>query len=445
MIQPAAATFVSVADVAEPEGVCMSTCHERPPLARSRQADELLLRRIVAHLVRAGWSEVGYWGDIDEDDSEFERSISLEFERSGFFLSVDWEPSARRLSLGDGTEAREWEDDLPPLSALAERVTIELPTEGSEAACVELARRSLAACGLLDATRVIVPEGSPFHFGKLTRLLFAWYVYGAAERYRGTDTEDEWAALETLGTEVGFELAAGLRRYPIIVPDPVPRIAGLGIAEWCWRRESDVEDWHHKVDDLTMARANIAATRAVWPHVHLVGVDWPAVRLALTARARRLADGRLLADLFAEGWGLILASIHREIDLWERIEDQIGPEAVLRMLTLHGSRTASVGSWWGSGSYETLARAALSEALETDAVPATIAAFDGDRVNLVDQLVYAPDLLDDDALGWLINTVLDHESQRRHESQQSEAAVTLQDWEVDAFAEILELDDKEQA
>lgn len=242
--------------------VCRRVTNGRP-LARSRQADELLLRRIVAHLVRAGWSEVGYCEDID-DDSKFERSISLEFERSGFFLSVDWEPSARRLSLGDGTEAREWKDDLPPLSALAESVTIELPAEGSEAACVELARRSLAAYGLLDATRVIVPEGSPFHFGKLTRLLFVWYVYGAAERYRGTDAEDGWAALEALGTEVGFELAAGLRRYPIIVPDLVPRIAGLGIAEWCWRRESDVEDWHHKVDDLTMARANIAATRAVW-------------------------------------------------------------------------------------------------------------------------------------------------------------------------------------
>src|SRR5262249_10169852 len=138
------------------------------------------------------------------------------------------------------------------------------------------------------------------------------------------------------------------------------------------------------------------------------------------------------------------ASIHREIDLWERLEDQLGPQAVLRMLTLHGSRTESVGSWWGSGSYETLVRAALSKALEADAVPAKITAFQGGRVGVVDQLVHAPDLLDDDALRWLIRTVLDETSQRRHEGQQPEVAVTLQDWEVDAFAEILEPDDEEQ-
>ncbi|MFD4661131.1 hypothetical protein ACFWP2_36585 [Kitasatospora sp. NPDC058444] len=40
-----------------------------------------------------------------------------------------------------------------------------------------------------------------------------------------------------------------------------------------------------------MARADIAATRTVMTHVHPEGVDWPAVRLALTAPARRLADG----------------------------------------------------------------------------------------------------------------------------------------------------------
>ena len=421
----------------------MPASQERSTLPRSRQADELLLRRITAYLDRAGWSEIDYWIDVDDDDSNPQYAFSLEFERSGFYLSVDWEPSIRRLSLNDGTEGREWTDDLPPLSVLSEPVIIELPPEGSEAASVELARRALAAHGLLDATRVIVPEESPFHYVRLTQLLFAWYVYGAAERYRGTDTKDVRAALETFGNEVGFRLAAGLQQYPIIVPDPVPRIAGLGIAEWCWRRESDVEDWHHKVGDLTMARANIAATRAVWPHVHLEGVDWPGVRLALTAKERRLADGQLLADLFAEGWDPILASIHREIDLWERLDEQLGPEAVLRLLTLHGSRTESIGDWWGSGSYETLARAALSKALEADTVPATIRSLEDNRGSLVDQLVHAPDFLDDDALSWLIRTVFDEKFQRRHGSRQPEVAVTLQDWEVEAFAEIFQPDDDE--
>jgi hypothetical protein len=57
----------------------------------------------------------------------------------------------------------------------------------------------------------------------------------------------------------------GLPTCPVIVPAVVPTATARGIAEWCWRRESVVEDWHRKVTNLTMARANIAATRAVLP------------------------------------------------------------------------------------------------------------------------------------------------------------------------------------
>ncbi|MFD4661132.1 hypothetical protein ACFWP2_36590 [Kitasatospora sp. NPDC058444] len=49
----------------------------------------------------------------------------------------------------------------------------------------------------------------------------------------------------------------------------------------------------------------------------------------------------------------VLASIHRQIDLWQRTDETLGPEAVLRMLTLNGSRSESVGEWRGSGWYET--------------------------------------------------------------------------------------------
>ncbi|MGW3820533.1 hypothetical protein [Streptomyces sp. NPDC005046] len=69
-------------------------------------------------------------------------------------------------------------------------------------------------------------------------------------------------SFDGLGENFSWRIAAGLQAYPLVVPAPVPSSAALGIAEWCWRRESDVEDWHRKVTDLEMARANVAATRA---------------------------------------------------------------------------------------------------------------------------------------------------------------------------------------
>ena len=199
-------------------------------------------------------------------------------------------------------------------------------------------------------------------------LLWAETVRDAIGRHRRDGDGRE--AVAALGEEFSWRLGAGLRTHPLIVPDPVPSATARGIAEWCWRRESDVEEWHFKIGDRTMARANIAATRAVQPHIHPEGVDWPAVRLALTAPARRLANGQAFADIFEEGWTPILASVHRQIDLWQQADETLGPEAVLRMLTLHGSRTESVGEWWGSGWYETATRRAIARAVSNGSLPA---------------------------------------------------------------------------
>ncbi|MFJ4795132.1 hypothetical protein [Kitasatospora purpeofusca] len=209
----------------------------------------------------------------------------------------------------------------------------------------EAARRAFAEAGLLDATRVHVPEQARELCHDLVVQLWAATVSGAIARHRRDGGGRE--AIAALGEEFSWHVGDGLRTYPLIVPDPVPTLAARGIAEWCWRRESDVEEWHFKIDDITMARANIAATRAVIPHVHPEGVDWLAVRLVLMVPTRRLADGQALADILEEAWAPVLASIHRQIDLWPRADETLGPEAVLRMLTLHGSRTESVGEWWG--------------------------------------------------------------------------------------------------
>ncbi|MFJ9432545.1 hypothetical protein ACIRQY_23200 [Streptomyces sp. NPDC101490] len=118
-----------------------------------------------------------------------------------------------------------------------------------------------------------------------------------------------------------------------------------------------------------MARADIAATRAVMPHVRPDGVDWLAVRLALTMHSRRLANGQALQDIFEEEWEPILASIHREIDLWLQVDENLGTEATLRLLSIHGSHTESIGEWWGSGWYEMMVRRAVSARRATETCP----------------------------------------------------------------------------
>ncbi|MER7730051.1 hypothetical protein ABTX80_04135 [Streptomyces erythrochromogenes] len=245
--------------------------------------------------------------------------------------------------------------------------------------------------------------------------------------------DDGRAAIEALGEEFSWRIGSGLRAYPVIVPDAVPAAAARGIAERCWRRESDVEEWHFKIDGIEMARANIAATRAVLPHVHPEGVNWPAVRLALTAPSRQLANGRALQDVFEEGWAPVLASIHREIDFWQLVDESLGPEATLRLLSMHGSHTESIGEWWGSGWYETMARRAVVRATSEGNLPAAVPSVFTDLEQFADAAAGHPDLLDDDTLSWLTGAVFEEGSRLRSAGLPSATAVTLPDWAARDF------------
>jgi hypothetical protein len=292
---------------------------------------------------------------------------SAELGRSGFHITVSWDAANQELVLSDPTEGWDWMEGLPPLCPLDAPLTIELADHTSHAAKAETARRAFAAVGLLDTTRIRLPEQAfPLH-PDLVSLVLWDQVYRVAEQYRGSRGAGE--VLASLSDDFSWRISSGLRAYTLIVPASVPTAAARGIAEWCWRRESEVEEWHHKVSDLTMARANIAATRAVLPHVHLDGVDWPGVRVALTMPGRRLGDGRALGDHFEEGWLPILSSIHAQIDLWQVADEGLGPQTVLRLLSLHGSRAESVGEWWGSGWYETLTRRVIDNAAQQGTLP----------------------------------------------------------------------------
>ncbi|MFG2914599.1 hypothetical protein ACGF0D_17130 [Kitasatospora sp. NPDC048298] len=380
---------------------------------------------------------------MDEDDEPGTRSFYREFSRSNFHIGVTWTPADAQLTVDDPTEHWDWDDSLPPLCPLDEPLTLDLSNHATQSAKTEAARRAFAEAGLLDATRIHVPEQARDLRHDLVLLLWADTIHDAISRHRAEDDGSE--AIKALGEEFSWRTGAGLRTYPLIVPDPVPSAAARGIAEWCWRRESDVEEWHFKICDVTMARANIAATRAVLPHVHPEGVDWPAVRLALTAPARRLADGSALSDIFEEGWAPILASIHRQIDLWQTADETLGPEAVLRLLTLHGSRTESVGQWWGSGWYETATRRAIARAAGDGGLPEAVTAVFPDTEHLADTAAAHPDLLDDDIFAWITEAVFMEGSLRRQARLPVAPATTLPDWAAHDLLECLQPDPAEDA
>lgn len=394
-----------------------------------------LLVRLTAPLRRAGWADGEIWGESDEADEDPKTvPATMELSRSNFHISVHWDPETALLTVDDPTDGWGWggDESLPPLFPLDDDLVIDLSGHPTQAAKAETARRAFAEAGLLDATRIHLPDIARGLRHDLVTLLWADHISDAISRHRGGD--DGSAAIAALGEEFSWRAGAGLRAYPLIVPDPVPSAAARGIAEWCWRRESDVEEWHFKIRDITMARANIAATRAVLPHVHPEGVDWPAVRLALTTPARRLADGSVLSDIFEEGWAPILASIHRQIDFWQTADETLGPDTVLRLLTLHGSRTESVGEWWGSGWYETAARRAVARAANSGGLPPAFP----DAERLADTAACHPDLLDDDTFAWLTEAVWKEESLRRDALLPVPVALTLPDWAAQDLLALLQ-------
>ena len=400
-----------------------------------------LFARLTAPLRHTGWAENELWDETDEDSEPGTGPTYQEFSRSNFHISVNWDPADAKLTVGDPTEHWDWDDGLPPLCPLDQPLTIDLSTHPTQAAKTEAARRAFAEAGLLDATRIHLPEQARPLRHDLILLLWAETVRDAIGRHRRDGDGRE--AIGALGEEFSWRLGAGLRTYPLIVPDPVPSAAARGIAEWCWRRESDVEEWHFKIGDRTMARANIAATRAVQPHIHPEGVDWPAVRLALTAPARRLANGQALADIFEEGWTPILASVHRQIDLWQQADETLGPEAVLRMLTLHGSRTESVGEWWGSGWYETATRRAIARAVSNGSLPAAVSAVFPDAEYLADTAAGHPDLLDDDTFAWITEAVFKEGSLLRESRLPVPPTMTLPEWAARDLLDMLRPDSEE--
>jgi hypothetical protein len=185
------------------------------------------------------------------------------------------------------------------------------------------------------------------------------------------------------------------------LPDAVPDAAALGIAAWCRRNDTAVEE-RHVAGDVLMARINIAVTRVAAEHVDPVeGIDWLGIAGAMTDPAWALPDGRIVAELFGDGWTDVRDSVLECIHGWRRLDEEtLGPHATVRLLTIGGS-TSYTRHWWGQGRWTAICRAIVFDAVRAGAtLPAPYCELAPDR--LVSDLA-APDLLDDVVLEWLID------------------------------------------
>jgi hypothetical protein len=115
-----------------------------------------------------------------------------------------------------------------------------------------------------------------------------------------------------------------------------------------------------------------AVTRAVAEHLNPVeGVDWTSVIASLTDPSWALPDGRVIAELFGDGWTEVRDSVRERLEQWRRLDEEIlGPHATLRLLTIGGS-TGHTRHWWGQGRWTAICRAVIADAVEAGiALPA---------------------------------------------------------------------------
>ena len=87
--------------------------------------------------------------------------------------------------------------------------------------------------------------------------------------------------------------------------------------------------------------------------------------------------------------------------MWRRFdEDLIGPEAMLRLLTVAGS-TSYTRHCWGQGRWPAICREVISDA--TEAAIALLAPYDAKGAEALLRDLIEPDTLSDDVLAWMID------------------------------------------
>lgn len=350
---------------------------------------------LVTALEPLGWAG---WDVPDVYESDFDKvhgpCLTGRLSRTCMAIEVEYDCWTRELRLLPAED-----EDATWLSMLEDAVTIALcGTADDDRAAVS---RQTGALGLLDPTVLKAGPDSDVSTADLLADLYAEWVLQAAASFR--EIPPEQLLEEALGDE---DLARYLKLFPGflapgVVPDLVPGAVALGIAAWCWRNNTDVEA-HHLPDDVLMARVNMAVTQAVAEHIDTYeGIDWPGVEAALTSPQWTLPDGRIIAELFADGWPDVERTVREQLRTWQRFDETIlGPHATMRLLTVGGA-TSYTRHWWGQGRWSAIVEQVVTEAI-SGGVPlpdpydvAGAAAFLHD--------LEAPHLLSDEALRWIID------------------------------------------
>ncbi|WP_267595703.1 hypothetical protein [Carbonactinospora thermoautotrophica] len=353
------------------------------------------LEELLRSLAWAGWELPEAYDS--EFDPEHGPLLFTTLWRTGAAIDVEYDPAVGELRLLPCEDITgEWDEAF---SMLDETIIVTL--DGDVERDAETVAERAGELGLLDATRIRVAEGSGVDTAELLAEKYAEWIFQPAQQYREIPMED-------LLTELNAdEVLAPYLRFVVfltgsgVLPDLVPDAVALGIAAWCWRNNTAVEAWHLP-SDVLMARVNIAATRAVMPHVDPVeGVDWDAVEAALTDPAWTLPTGAVVSELFGEGWPEVRRTVAEQVRAWKRIDEElVGPEATLRLLTIGGS-TDYTRHWWGQGRWTAICRRIV-----TDAVQAGIPLpqpYDSRGPEALVKDLADPDLLDDHVLEWLID------------------------------------------
>lgn len=353
------------------------------------------LYEMLAPLEWAGFELPEQW------DTDFDRHHgALLFEtlwRGDGGVDVSYHPHEDKVVLGPFEDVTgEWPYSY---SLLEDSLEIPVPRPGREAAAAVEAVAGQA--GLLDAAHVYVAESAPAEAKQDFALRRIRRIFQPAAEFRRLPptevlreiTEDQWLSsyLDWVVGMTGQDVA----------PDIVPDAAARGVAAWCWRNNTAVED-HHVETDVLMARVNIAVTRLTQQHICPVeGIDWDGIKDALMDPDWALPDATPIRSLFGEGWTEVAATVCTELDRWRRLDhERLGPQTTLILMTIGGS-TGYTDSWWGQGRWHSICRHILDEAIAADlALPAPYDR-EGPDVFLAD--LQNPDRLPYTVLDWFID------------------------------------------
>ncbi|MGW2556330.1 hypothetical protein [Streptomyces sp. NPDC001635] len=353
------------------------------------------LHELLAALEWAGFELPEEW------DSDFDMEpgalLFATLWRADGGVDVEFRPHQGLLALQPFDDVT---GDWPESYSLLEN-SIEIPVTLAGQQAVAAVDAAAGEAGLLDATHVRVADSAPPEVKQEFARRRIRRIFQPAVAFRQlslTDvlrevTESEWLSnyLDWVVGMTGRDVA----------PDIVPDAAALGVAAWCWRNNTAVED-HHLDTDVMMARVNIAVTRIAQQHIcPFEGIDWDSIKDALMDPQWALPDGTLVRSLFGDGWTEVAATVTAELVRWQQLDHEVlGPETTLILMSIGGS-TSSTDSWWGQGRWHSICRRIIDEA--TAAGLPLPPPYDqrGPDVLLAD--LDAPDLISDTVLDWLVD------------------------------------------